>query len=137
MGSFLAFSMMGLFPNPGQNVYLIIPPYFESVSITSPLTNKTAIIRNVNFDPSYKNIYIQSATLNGEPYTKNWIDHSFFTEGKELVLVLGEKESAWGTRVSDLPPSLGEYVGYDGAGNNTASGRPGSVTRMDTRSFAF
>ncbi|QSZ33880.1 hypothetical protein DSL72_005454 [Monilinia vaccinii-corymbosi] len=119
MGSFLAFSMMGLFPNPGQNVYLIIPPYFESVSITSPLTNKTATIRNVNFDPSYKNIYIQSATLNGEPYTQNWIDHSFFLEGKELVLVLGEKESAWGTRVSDLPPSLGEYV----SDNDTTSAK--------------
>ncbi|KAE8450274.1 hypothetical protein EG329_006702 [Mollisiaceae sp. DMI_Dod_QoI] len=112
MGSFVAFSMMGLFPNPGQNVYLIIPPFFESVSVTSPLTGKTAMIRNINFDPSYKNIYIQSATLNGEPYTKNWIDHSFFTEGKELVLTLGSTESAWGTKVEDLPPSLGTYEGF-------------------------
>ncbi len=103
---------MGLFPNPGQNVYLIIPPFFESVSVTSPLTGKTAMIRNINFDPSYKNIYIQSATLNGEPYTKNWIDHSFFTEGKELVLTLGSTESAWGTKVEDLPPSLGTYEGF-------------------------
>ncbi len=74
MGSFLAFSMMGFFPNPGQNVYLITPPYFESVSITSPATNKTATIRNVNFDAAYGNIWIQSATLNGQPYSKNWID---------------------------------------------------------------
>lgn len=110
MGSFMAFSMMGLFPNPGQNVYLIIPPFFESVAITSPLTNNTATISNVNFDPSYKNVYIQSATLDGEPYTKNWIDHSFFTEGKKLVLTLGPTESSWGTKVEDLPPSLGEYI---------------------------
>lgn len=107
MGSFVAFSMIGLFPNPGQNVYLITPPYFESVNITSPLTGKTATIRNVNFDPSYKAVYIQNATLNGKPYTKNWIDHSFFTQGKELVLVLGTAESTWGTRKQDLPPSLG------------------------------
>ncbi|KAI9726486.1 MAG: hypothetical protein M1828_001308 [Chrysothrix sp. TS-e1954] len=106
MGSFLAFSMMGLFPNPGQDVYLITPPYFESVNITSPLTGKTAVIRNVNYDPSYQAIYVQSATLNGEPHTKNWIDHSFFTEGKELVLTLGLKESTWGTKATDLPPSL-------------------------------
>lgn len=125
MGSFLAFSMMGLFPNPGQNVYLIIPPYFESVSITSPLTGKTATIRNVNFDPTYKNVYIQSATLNGQPYTKNWIEHSFFTEGKELVLTLGATESAWGTAVADLPPSLGPYeaFGNSSTGNLTAAGR--------------
>ncbi|KAF2202244.1 hypothetical protein GQ43DRAFT_318100 [Delitschia confertaspora ATCC 74209] len=114
MGSFVAMSMMGLFPNPGQNVYLITTPYFPSVSITSPLTKKTATIRNINFDPTYSAIYIQSATLNGEPYTKNWIDHSFFTEGKELVLTLGRNESGWGTRVEDLPPSLSAYEGFNG-----------------------
>jgi putative alpha-1,2-mannosidase len=113
MGSFVAFSMMGLFPNPGQDVYLITPPFFESVNITHPLTGKTARIRNVNFDPGYAAIYIQSATLDGQPYTRNWIDHSFFTEGKELVLTLGRNESLWGTRVQDLPPSLGKYEGFD------------------------
>ena len=118
MGSFVAFSMIGLFPNPGQNVYLITPPYFESVSVVSPVTNNTATIRNINFDPTYEAIYIQSATLNGEPYTKNWIDHSFFIEGKELVLTLGKNESSWGTQVADLPPSLGSYVGY---GNSSST----------------
>jgi len=126
MGSFLAFSMMGLFPNPGQNVYLIIPPYFESVSVTSPLTGKTATISNVNFDPSYQNIYIQSATLDGKPYTKNWIDHSFFTEGRKLVLVLGSTESSWGTAVADLPPSLGTYEGF---GNFTGHSNSSSLSR--------
>ncbi|KAI1385626.1 glycoside hydrolase family 92 protein [Hypoxylon trugodes] len=119
MGSFVAFSMMGLFPNPGQNVYLIVPPFFESINITNPQTGKTATIRNVNFDPTYDSIYIQSATLNGETYTKNWVDHSFFTEGKELVLTLGKNESSWGTAVADLPPSLGDYAGF----NKTTSGK--------------
>ena len=69
-------------------------------------------------------MYIQSATLNGKPYTKNWIDHSFFTEGKELVLTLGAKESSWGTAVADLPPSLGTYEGFGNySGNSTAAGR--------------
>ncbi|KAM7214616.1 glycoside hydrolase [Rhypophila decipiens] len=114
MGSFVAFAMMGLFPNPGQNVYLITPPYFAHVNITHPVTGKTARVINKNFDPSYQtNIYIQSATLDGQPYTKNWIDHSFFTEGKELVLTLGRNESSWGTRVEDLPPSLGKYEGFN------------------------
>ncbi|GAB0134452.1 hypothetical protein EsDP_00002823 [Epichloe bromicola] len=115
MGSFLAFAMMGLFPNSGQNVYLITPPYFQSVKLKHPLTGKTATIRNINFDPTYKNIYIQSATLNGKPYTKNWIDHSFFTEGKELVLTLGSRESNWGTLVKDVPPSLSANTGLNGA----------------------
>ncbi|KAI9733556.1 MAG: hypothetical protein M1834_003157 [Cirrosporium novae-zelandiae] len=106
MGAFVAFSMIGLFPVSGQNVYLITPPYFESVSITNTFTNKTATIRNVNFDSSYQAIYIQSAKLDNVTYTKNWIDHSFFTEGKTLELTLGLNESSWGTEDADLPPSL-------------------------------
>jgi putative alpha-1,2-mannosidase len=111
MGAFVAMSMMGLFPNPGQDVYFINPPFFKSVEIQSPVTNRTASVRVENFDPSYKNIYIQSATLNGKPYTKNWIDHSFFAEGKELVLTLGHNESSWGTHTQDVPPSLSTQSG--------------------------
>ncbi|KAI0389667.1 family 92 glycosyl hydrolase [Xylariaceae sp. FL0594] len=113
MGSFVAFSMMGLFPNPGQDVYLITPPFFEAVNITSPKTGKTARVRVVNFDPKYQTIYIQSATLDGVPYTKNWIDHTFFSEGRELVLTLGKNESSWGTAVKDLPPSVRPYTGFN------------------------
>lgn len=109
MGAFLAFAMMGLNPVPGQDVYLITPPFFESVNITSPVTGKTAIVRNVGFDPSYEAIYVQRAELDGEEWTRNWIDHSFFLEGRELVLYLGRDESEWGTGREDLPPSLSEY----------------------------
>ena len=130
MGSFLAFSMIGLFPNPGQDVYLIIPPYFETISVTNPSTGKTATVRNVNFDPTYKNIYIQSATLDGKPYTKNWIDHSFFANGGELVLTLGPAESKWGTHVNDLPPSLGKYTGFNSTGST--NGTVGSKKYMST-----
>ena len=106
MGSFVAMTMFGLFPNPGQSVYLITTPFFESVRFKSPETGRTSIIRTIGFDPGYENVYIQSATLDGVPYTKNWVDHSFFTQGKELVLVLGGSESDWGTKDGDLPPSL-------------------------------
>ncbi|KAK4450759.1 glycoside hydrolase [Podospora aff. communis PSN243] len=125
MGSFVAFAMMGLFPNPGQDVYLITPPFFEEVNITHPLTGKTARIRNVNFDAAYENIYIQSATLDGVAYERNWIDHSFFTQGRELVLTLGRNESVWGTRAQDLPPSLGRYAGFNGTFSGVASAGTG------------
>ncbi|EME48313.1 glycoside hydrolase family 92 protein [Dothistroma septosporum NZE10] len=104
-GTFVFFSMLGIFPNAGQSVYFIIPPFFPSVSIKSSQTGKTATIRNVNFDPSYEKVYIQSARLNGRDYRKNWIDHSFFLEGGMLEFVLGTEESEWGTRDEDLPPS--------------------------------
>lgn len=128
MGSFVAMSMMGMFPNPGQSVYLITVPFFEAVSITNPLTGNEATIRVVNFDKfnSLNNTggsgFIQSATMNGKPYTKNWVSHDFFTEGHDLVLVLGRNESTWGTGVQDIPPSL----------SDTSSGTMGARSLDDT-----
>lgn len=130
MGSFVAFSMLGLFPNPGQDVYLITPPFFPEVRIRSPLTGKEAVVRVVNgtFDATYECISIQSATLDGKPYAKNWLSHSFFVNGGVLELTLGKEESTWGTRVEDLPPSVGSYDGLgigDGVpaakGNNSVA----------------
>lgn len=123
MGSFEALTMMGIFPNAGQDVYFITPPFFEEVSITNGQTGKTATIRNVNFDPSYANVYIQSAKLNGETYERNWLQHSFFLEGGTLELELGPAESTWGTGAQDVPPSLG-------AGGNGTNGTVGRRWEM-------
>ncbi|CAI6297492.1 unnamed protein product [Periconia digitata] len=109
MGSFAALTMMGIFPNAGQDVYFITPPFFESISITNGATGKTATIQNVNYDPEFKNIYIQEAKLNGQAYTKNWLTHDFFLEGGTLELTLGPEESEWGANVEDVPPSLGPF----------------------------
>jgi putative alpha-1,2-mannosidase len=116
MGSFAALTMMGIFPNAGQDVYFITPPFFEEVSIRNKITGKTAVIRNLNFDATYEAIYIQSATLDGEPYTKNWIGHGFFRDGGVLELTLGRNESEWGTKEEDLPPSLSTRGGGHGYG---------------------
>lgn len=123
MGSFEALTMMGIFPNAGQDVYFITPPFFEEVSITNGQTGKTATIRNINFDPSYANVYIQSAKLNGETYERNWLQHSFFLEGGTLELELGPAESTWGTGAQDVPPSLG-------AGGNGTNGTVGRRWEM-------
>lgn len=105
MGAFLFFSVLGLFPVAGQNVYLINPPFFAEISITHPVTGERATVRCVNFDPGYRNLYIQAAAINGKPWTKSWIGHEFFTEGWTLELTLGKNESSWGKRPSDRPPS--------------------------------
>ncbi|KAG5983383.1 hypothetical protein E4U55_000059 [Claviceps digitariae] len=109
MGSFTALTMMGLYPMSGQNVYLIIPPFFPEVAIKSPTTGRVATIRNINFDKDYKNIYIQSARLNGVSLQKSWITHEFFNEGGLLELTLGPVESAWGSGEDDVPPSASTH----------------------------
>lgn len=121
MGSFLAWTMTGLFPNPGQNVYLIGSPFFPRISFISPQTGANATIVAHGVDPpSYQNIYVQNATLNGTAYTKNWIGHEFFLNGGVLELNMGPEESAWGTRQADLPPS--SMAGNNGT-NATMMGR--------------
>ncbi|KAI9717195.1 MAG: hypothetical protein M1828_007388 [Chrysothrix sp. TS-e1954] len=108
MGSFAFFSMSGLFPVPGQPVYLITPPFFRSVSFTNPLNGKVATIRisNDTYSPTYDaGNFIQSATFDGENYTKNWISHNLFINGGTLELVLGNKESSWGQGADNVPPS--------------------------------
>ncbi|KAK6070802.1 glycosyl hydrolase family 92 [Seiridium cupressi] len=108
MGAFVVFGMLGLFPIAGQNVYLISTPFFEEISIKNGLTGNTATIKTVGFDSNYTNIYIQNATVNGEPWTKNWIGHELFTLGWTLEITLGSQESEWGTKEEDRPPSLSE-----------------------------
>lgn len=114
MGAFVAFGMLGLFPISGQDVYLISAPFFEGVNITSPVTGKTAQIKTVGFDAAYKNVFIQNVTVNGKPWTKSWIGHAFFTEGWTMEVVLGSKESSWGTKLEDRPPSWGEEAKIPG-----------------------
>ncbi|ROW03656.1 hypothetical protein VPNG_07222 [Cytospora leucostoma] len=114
MGSFVWFSAVGLFPVAGQDVYLISAPFFQSVSVTHPRTGRTARVVVVEgWDPGYESIYIQSVTVNGEPWTKSWIGHEFFTEGWTMELRLGVNESSWGRGSEDRPPSFGA-AGSDG-----------------------
>jgi predicted alpha-1,2-mannosidase len=109
MGSFTVLSMLGTWPVHGQSVYLLAPPFFKEVSITHGITGKVATVRNVNFDPSYKNIYIQSVMRDGKPWTKNWIGHDFFENGGLLEITVAANETSWGTKAADLPPSLSSY----------------------------
>lgn len=106
MGAFSAFAMMGFFPVAGQDVYLLIPPFFRQVRIKAREKGRWATIRVRNFDPERKRIYIQSATLDGRKYTKSWMTHDIFLKGGTLEFVVGEEESKiWGAREEDLPPS--------------------------------
>jgi len=54
---------------------------------------------------SSKNVYVQSATLNGEPLNKPWIDHGTVVQGATLVLSMGpEPNTSWGSAQDAVPP---------------------------------
>jgi len=54
-------------------------------------------------DNSAENIYIQSAKLNGKPYTKSYIMYQDIVKGGKLELEMGPKPSEWGTQTKNRP----------------------------------
>ncbi|KAF8176245.1 alpha-1,2-mannosidase, putative subfamily [Mycena galopus ATCC 62051] len=105
MGAYVVWSHLGFFPVAGQNTYLLSRPYFPKIAIRNQVNGNVATI--IAQGLSAKNIYIQTATLNGQPHTQNWISHGIFTSGGTLKLLMGSSNtSAWGTRPDDLPMSL-------------------------------
>ncbi len=102
--AWFVFSAMGLFPAGGAvPEYLIGSPIFQKVSMALENGN-TFTVRTVN--NSATNMYVQSATLNGVNYTKNYITHDAVLQGGTLVLRMGPAPSAWGTGVTDVPSSV-------------------------------
>ncbi|KAJ6546997.1 glycosyl hydrolase family 92-domain-containing protein [Mycena capillaripes] len=105
MGAYVVWSHLGFFPVAGQDTYLLNRPYFPKITIHNEVNGAVATI--IASGLSDQNKYIQSATLNGEPYTKNWISHQLFTNGGTLEFVMGSSTSStWGTGEADLPMSL-------------------------------
>lgn len=95
MSSWYIFGAMGFYPScPGSPTYQIGSPAYKKVSIKLDNGKRFTIIANNN---SKENIYIQSATLNGEPYTKSWIHHDIVMTGSTLVFEMGpEPNKKWG-----------------------------------------
>jgi len=56
---------------------------------------------------SEKNIYIQSAVLNGKPLNKVWFYQEQLANGGKLVLKLGpEPNKNWSAGLNNAPPSM-------------------------------
>ena len=99
MSSWLNFHMMGLYPNAGHSYYLLTAPYFRQTVIHQE-NGKDFILKANKL--SAKNSYIQSVTLNGQPFNQSWLEHSDIVAGGELVFEMGPKLSDWGR--DGLPP---------------------------------
>lgn len=106
MSSWLVFSMVGFYPVcPGMPYYVIGSPSFEESVITLENGKKFTIEAK---GASEKNIYIQSATLNGQPYDKSYILHKDIMNGGILSFVMGDAPNKeWASATGSLPPSLG------------------------------
>lgn len=99
------FSAMGFYPVcPGQPMYVLGSPLFSKVTM-SLQNGKEFVIQASN--ASSRNIYINSARLNGKPFDMNYINHSTIQEGGVLSLEMADTPNRKrGTSVEAFPPSM-------------------------------
>ncbi len=103
MSSWFAFHSLGFYPNAGQDVYLITAPMYKRAEI-SLAHGKKLIIKTKNLSP--ENRFIQSATLNGKPWSRAWFRHRDIQDGGVFQFIMGAAPSKWGTK--EPPPSLSD-----------------------------
>lgn len=103
MSSWFAFQAMGVFPNAGQDVYLIGSPIIGNTKIKMD-NGKTFEIKTQNL--SDENIYVTKATLNGKPLLQSWFRHTEISEGGVLELYMSSTPNEWGIKTP--PPSISD-----------------------------
>ncbi len=109
-GAWFAMSALGLFQADGgcrvRPIYEIGSPLFDRATIhLDPryYPGKTFVIEARNNGP--RNVYVQSAALDGKPLERPWFYHSDLTDGGTLVLEMGpEPNKAWGAGPHAIPP---------------------------------
>ncbi|MCW3078587.1 MAG: alpha-mannosidase [Segetibacter sp.] len=103
--SWYVLSAMGFYTVcPGTDQYVIGSPVFNKITITLEGGKKFVIEGKNN---SKDNVYIQSATLNGKNYSRNWLSHSDIVNGGALNFDMGSIPNvSRGVSDEDKPFSL-------------------------------
>lgn len=99
------FSAMGFYPVcPGAGEYVLGAPYFDEMTLHLENGRTVSIKANGNTDD---NCYVNSLTLNGKPYSKNYIKRSDLMQGAQFVYNMSAKPNySRGTAESDAPYSF-------------------------------
>ena len=102
MSAWYVLSAAGFYPvTPGSTVYAIGTPLFPELRFNLE-NGKSFTVRARGV--SNRNIYIQSATLNGQPYNKSFLLHRDLMAGGELVFEMGAAPNTeWGTGPGNEP----------------------------------
>ncbi len=108
--SWYVMSAMGFYPvDPSSDVYMIGSPVFDQVRLAMGGGKQLEIVARNN---SPANVYIQSMSLNGRPWTKPWFAHADIKDGARIVFTMGPKPNRqWGSAPDAAPPSLSDKGG--------------------------
>jgi predicted alpha-1,2-mannosidase len=99
------FSAMGFYPvTPATDQYVLGAPLFKKVTLTLE-NGKTVTINAANNSPA--NRYVTMLTVNGKPYTNNWVSHKALQQGGVLNFNMSATPNkARGAKSADVPYSL-------------------------------
>lgn len=101
MSAWYLFSAFGFYPvNPASGDYMIGSPLFQRMSLRLSSGKTFTVLAENNSD---KNVYIQSATLNGKPLEKPLIAWEDIQSGSTLKLVMGPNPSKWAAAWKPAP----------------------------------
>jgi predicted alpha-1,2-mannosidase len=104
MSAWYVFSALGFYPaRMGSTDYAIGAPLHPRATVSLE-NGRTFTVEAPGVSDT--NRYIQSATLNGVPYTKNYLTHADLLAGGTLNFTMGASPSSWGTGAGDIPGSI-------------------------------
>jgi len=103
MSAWAVWSMMGLYPaSPVGGEYVFGSPVLDKATIAMPGGKTFTITAKNNSD---RNVYVQSVSLNGRPYTKTYITHADMLRGGELVFEMADRPNREFGKERDSWPS--------------------------------
>ena len=99
------FSALGFYPVcPGTDQYVMGAPLFQKATLHFENGNTLLIQAPEN---SEKNLYIESMTVNGQNYTRNYVTHSMLQQGGRIEISMGDEPNRYrGISADDAPYSF-------------------------------
>ena len=96
------FSALGFYPVcPGSNQYVLGSPYLHKATLHLENGKTVTLSREGN------GCYIQSITVNGKPYSHNYLTHELLLQGCDICFVMGNTPNTHrGTGANDAPYSF-------------------------------
>ncbi len=103
MSAWYILSSLGFYQvAPAGGVYVFGSPLVDEATVDLGNGKNLTIIAHNN---SEENMYIQSVKLNGQPYTKSYIEYKDLVAGGTLEYTMGNKPSDFGVALEDRPVS--------------------------------
>jgi predicted alpha-1,2-mannosidase len=103
------FSALGFYPVcPGTNEYILGSPLFKFVSLKLGNGKEVRITADNN---SKGNRYVKEMTVDGQPYTKNYLTYEMLMNGADINYVMSPSpNTSRGIGQSDLPYSFSDEI---------------------------